>query len=179
MAQLSISQTANAKPIKSKHEVTEPTTYRTHKYRSPVPNTLTGATVIHSPSELRELLNTQPDTLLLDVYPAPPRPPELRPGELWLEPTRESIRGAIWMANAGFGALNSTIEGLLKKTLEAKVKQNTQPIVVFCEPNCWHSWNAAKRIRSYGYTSVYWYRSGVEKWREAQLPLRMIRPMRP
>jgi PQQ-dependent catabolism-associated CXXCW motif protein len=43
-------------------------------------------------------------------------------------------------------------------------------IVVYCQANCWMSWNAAKRILSYGYTNVAWYPDGTDGWERVNLP---------
>jgi PQQ-dependent catabolism-associated CXXCW motif protein len=44
-------------------------------------------------------------------------------------------------------------------------------IVVYCQANCWMSWNAAKRILTYGYTNVAWYPDGTDGWERANLPM--------
>ena len=42
--------------------------------------------------------------------------------------------------------------------------------MLYCHPQCWASWNAAKRAISYGYRKVYWYPDGIEGWEKAGLP---------
>lgn len=45
-------------------------------------------------------------------------------------------------------------------------------IVVFCsDPQCWLSYNAALRVINAGYSSVYWYRGGLQAWQMAGLPM--------
>jgi rhodanese-related sulfurtransferase len=39
------------------------------------------------------------------------------------------------------------------------------------------SWNAAKRILSYGYSNVAWYPEGNEGWERANLPVVDSRPL--
>ena len=39
-------------------------------------------------------------------------------------------------------------------------------IVFYCLKNCWMSWNAAKRAKTFGYTQVLWYPGGTEGWRK-------------
>jgi hypothetical protein len=41
----------------------------------------------------------------------------------------------------------------------------------------WMSWNAAKRILSYGYSNVAWYPEGTEGWERANLPVVDSRPL--
>jgi hypothetical protein len=38
------------------------------------------------------------------------------------------------------------------------------------------SWNAAKRVLSYGYANVAWYPEGTEGWEHANLPVAEARP---
>ena len=39
-----------------------------------------------------------------------------------------------------------------------------RPIVVFCKPDCWASWNVGKRLIRAGYTGVAWFPGGVDAW---------------
>jgi rhodanese-related sulfurtransferase len=38
------------------------------------------------------------------------------------------------------------------------------------------SWNAAKRVLSYGYSNVAWYPDGTDGWERAGLPLVEAQP---
>jgi rhodanese-related sulfurtransferase len=38
------------------------------------------------------------------------------------------------------------------------------------------SWNAAKRILSYGYSNVAWYPDGTDGWARADLPVAESQP---
>ena len=40
----------------------------------------------------------------------------------------------------------------------------SRPIITFCHPQRWGSWNAAKRLTELHYTHVYWYPGGSEGW---------------
>ena len=51
-----------------------------------------------------------------------------------------------------------------------------KPVLFYCLQDCWMSWNAVKRAASWGYTNLYWYRDGVDGWREADLELIEARP---
>jgi PQQ-dependent catabolism-associated CXXCW motif protein len=42
--------------------------------------------------------------------------------------------------------------------------------VIYCQADCWMSWNAAKRVLSYGYPNVAWYPEGTDGWQRANLP---------
>ncbi|WP_404942704.1 rhodanese-like domain-containing protein, partial [Pseudomonas poae] len=48
--------------------------------------------------------------------------------------------------------------------------------VFYCRSDCWLSWNAVKRAANLGYTSVYWYRDGLDAWEAAKLPVATAQP---
>ena len=47
---------------------------------------------------------------------------------------------------------------------------------IYCQEDCWMSWNAAKRVLSYGYSNVAWYREGTDGWERANLPVAEAQP---
>jgi PQQ-dependent catabolism-associated CXXCW motif protein len=49
-------------------------------------------------------------------------------------------------------------------------------VVVYCQADCWMSWNAAKRILAYGYSDVAWYPEGTDGWERAGLDLTESQP---
>ncbi|MGF1768185.1 hypothetical protein L4D06_12525 [Enterovibrio makurazakiensis] len=163
------SVTANTEP----QSMSEPDSYRMENFRAPVPNTLQGANVINSPQALKQFI-AHHDPRLIDVYPAPNKPDNLPDTTLWIEPIRETLPNALWLANVGHGIMPDALISLLSENVK-----HSQPIVVFCEPNCWHSWNAAKRALELGAQDVYWYRAGVKGWREAGFELEKHTPIRP
>lgn len=157
----------------SAETVPEPVDYRTENYRADVPATLQGGRVLDTPQQLVTLINRS-HPVLIDVYPAPHKPDNLTPETLWIEPTRETLPGALWLANVGHGIAPAPLIQLLKSRLP-----DNSPVVVFCEPNCWHSWNAGKRAIELGAKEVYWYRAGVTGWKAAGLALETQHPVRP
>ena len=52
-----------------------------------------------------------------------------------------------------------------------------RPLVFFCEPDCWMSWNAALRAVEYGYTAVRYYPDGAAGWANAGLKLTPLQPV--
>jgi PQQ-dependent catabolism-associated CXXCW motif protein len=44
---------------------------------------------------------------------------------------------------------------------------NETLLVIYCQADCWMSWNAAKQALSYGYTNVAWYPEGTDGWQRA------------
>lgn len=163
-----------------KQTVKEPATYRTSDYRSEVPLTVAGAKVIDSAQQLQNFLRKNKDSVLLDAFPAPHKPDNFPTDELWIEPERETLPGALWLANTGLGNLPEELETLLKTQLKQLTSNDKKRnVIIFCEPACWHSWNAAKRAASYGYSNIYWYRQGVTGWQEARFPVTVQQPVRP
>ena len=53
---------------------------------------------------------------------------------------------------------------------------NATLLVIYCQADCWMSWNAAKRVLSYGYTNVAWYPEGTDGWQRANLPVADSQP---
>jgi PQQ-dependent catabolism-associated CXXCW motif protein len=127
------------------------------------PATLAGATIVDvtAASKLKAK-----GALLIDVAEAPPKPPGASPDMPWL-PVHMSIPGAIWFAGGGFGGGSPAFQ----RRFAARVAELTggdkkKPIVAFCHPRCWGSWNAAKRLVLLGYGEVYWFPGGVEAWED-------------
>ena len=144
-------------------DVPEPADYRTDEYRTPVPKTLKGATVI-SPEDA-EKLHAGKSAVFIDVYPRAPRPPNLPAGTVWRDPPHSSIGGAHWLPNVGYGVLSAEFETYFKSRLEGLTdKDQSRPVVFFCLKDCWMSWNAAKRALAWGYTSVIWFPEGTDGW---------------
>ncbi len=143
----------------------EPETYRTDKYRSPVPLTLKGAVVLSSADARKIWLSKR--AVFIDVYPHPPKPSGLPAGTIWRDVSHMTIEDAVWLPNVGFGVLSSEFDGYFRRNLETLTKGDTsKPLVFFCLRNCWMSWNAAKRALSYGYSNVQWFRDGSDGWQE-------------
>lgn len=152
-------------------EVPEPEGYRLDAYRAPVPRTLTGATVLDT-TGLVELLGHEP-VVLIDVMPALRRPPARGTGRPWLPPRRSHLPGSVWLPNVGLGELPSATAAWFARRLEELTGgAKDVALVIYCERDCWMSWNAAKRARNeLGYRRVYWYPDGIQGWEEAGLPL--------
>jgi PQQ-dependent catabolism-associated CXXCW motif protein len=151
----------------------EPEGYRLENFRAPTPGTLKGATVIGT-AEVEGLWR-KGSAAFIDVMPRPERPADLPADTLWRSPPRDSIPGAKWLANVGYGVLAPEIEAYFRNGLAAAANGDvSRPLVFFCQRNCWMSWNAAKRALSYGYSSVYWYPEGTDGWKEAGLPVERV-----
>ena len=159
--------------------VPEPSGYWTGPTNSPVPATLSGATVITSARRLNTLLQRQ-HPALIDVSNAPRRPDNMAPGALWLPLPHHAIPGTVWVPGPGAGEIPAPVEDFFRQQLARATRNDpTRPVVIYCHKSCWLSWNAAKRAISYGYQHVYWYRDGIEGWKAAGLPTAVTEPRVP
>ncbi|MBP2296308.1 quinoprotein dehydrogenase-associated putative ABC transporter substrate-binding protein [Azospirillum rugosum] len=157
-------------------DASAPPGYRMDNYRAPTPAGLTGASTV-TVAELRGLIERHPDTRLVDVMPTPPRPADRAPPAVWAPPPRRSLPGAVWLPNVGYGSLSTDQERYFRAGLDAVSKGESPPrLVFFCEPDCWMSWNAAKRAVEWGYSNVYWYADGATRWQEAGYALETVQP---
>ncbi|HET9068061.1 MAG TPA: PQQ-dependent catabolism-associated CXXCW motif protein [Amaricoccus sp.] len=143
----------------------EPEGYRTGMLRAATPATLAGATVL----DLAGLEAAVAEgAVLIDVGPAPAKPADLPPDRVWL-PVHRSIAGAAWMPGAGLGddLAPDRAALFLAQAAELTGGDPSRQVVVFCQPDCWASWNAGRRLVLAGYTAVAWFPAGVPAWQEA------------
>jgi len=155
--------------------VPEPDSYRTENYRAPVPATLAGARVL-STGEAEAIWRAKTG-VFIDVLPRAPKPKNLPEGTVWRDKPRFNIPGSVWLPDTGYGALAPPTEDYLRYGLARASGDNKQALlVIYCQADCWMSWNAAKRILSYGYPNVAWYPEGTEGWERANLPVTESQP---
>jgi len=148
----------------------EPEGYRADNYRSPVPATLAGARVLTT--DQAENIWRSKSGVFIDVLPRPPKPPKLPAGTVWRDKPRLNIPGSTWLPDTGYGALAPSTEEYLRNGLvRASGGDPSKLLVIYCQADCWMSWNAAKRAQSYGYSNVAWYPEGTDGWQNADLPL--------
>ncbi|HSA79784.1 MAG TPA: quinoprotein dehydrogenase-associated putative ABC transporter substrate-binding protein [Geminicoccaceae bacterium] len=154
--------------------VPEPEGYRTERYRAPTPATLEGATVVDT-AALQQLIARGPP-ILIDVMSKRIEPKEQQAA--WQPPPRQHLPGSAWLPNVGLGSLSPEFTAYFKGHLAALTEgDDAQPLVFYCDANCWMGYNAAKRaVRELGYRNVYWYPEGVQGWRDAGLDLVEARP---
>jgi PQQ-dependent catabolism-associated CXXCW motif protein len=153
----------------------EPDTYRLDNYRAPTPATLDARPGLTTAEA--EGLWKRKEAAFVDVLPHVPRPADLAPGTIWREKPRDDIPGSIWLADTGYGALAPETEAYFRAGLvEATGGDTSRKIVFYCLKDCWMSWNAAKRAKTFGYAQVFWYPGGTEAWAEAGLPLEDRKP---
>lgn len=141
----------------------EPSGFRMNDYRTVVPLSLKGATVVSNLVAMK--LHKEGQTLFIDVMPFTPKPPNLPKDIIWRDKPRDNIPGSVWLANVGYGRLPQEMSDFFSHHLARLTKgQKDQPLLFYCQRDCWMSWNAAKRALDMGYISVYWYPLGTDGW---------------
>jgi len=154
----------------------EPETYRLENYRSPTPASLDAKPGLTTTEA--EPLWKDKAAVFIDVLPRAPKPAALAPGTVWRDKPRADIPGSIWLPDTGYGALAAETETYFRNGLaQAADGDLSRKIVIYCLKDCWMSWNAAKRAKTYGYTQVFWYPEGTDGWAKAGLPLEDKKPL--
>ena len=154
----------------------EPLGYRMDNYRALVPETVAGATTV-STQQLKAMIDTG-GVVLVDVLPAPRKPPDMLPGVPWMPVPHRNLPGSIWLPEVGRGKIPAPVNAYFQDNLaRATGDDKDRPVVIYCRIDCWMSWNAAKRAASYGYTAIHWYPMGIEGWEFEDLPLEVSRPV--
>ncbi|SDU90469.1 PQQ-dependent catabolism-associated CXXCW motif protein [Pseudomonas mucidolens] len=145
--------------------------YRIGLYRSPTPGHLPGATIVDTPA-LQTLLSQTPKPLLIDVYRR-----QWLQGRFIEDQPHANLPGSHWLANTGDGDLSPEWREYFVRHLYKLTEGDlSHPLVFYCRSDCWLSWNAVKRAANLGYTSVYWYRDGLDAWEAAKLPVMAATP---
>jgi PQQ-dependent catabolism-associated CXXCW motif protein len=161
--------------VHTQQNAPEPDGYRTEDYRAPVPATLSGARVLTTAEA--EAIWRDKGGVFIDVLPRAPKPPNLPDATVWRDRPRFNIPGSIWLPDTGYGKLAAATGDYLRRGIErATGGNNAALLVLYCEENCWMSWNAAKRVLSYGYPNVAWYPDGTEGWERAGLRVEESQP---
>ena len=159
----------------AQQDVAEPDDYRMDDYRAPVPATLAGARVLTTAEA--EAIWRAKTGVFIDVLPSPPKPKNLPEGTVWRDKPRFNIPDSLWLPDTGYGRLAPATEDYLQRGLARASQSNKAALlVIFCQANCWMSWNAAKRAMSFGYANVAWYPDGTDGWERGNLPLAEARP---
>lgn len=154
----------------------EPSGYRMDDYRAPTPATLRGAVVLTT--EQARAAWEQRTATFIDVLSQAPRPVGLPASTIWRPKPRNDVPGSVWLPDTGYGALAPVMADYFARGLQqATSGQQERMIVVYCQANCWMSWNAAKRALVLGYPHVAWYPDGTDGWARLGLPLEPRTPL--
>jgi PQQ-dependent catabolism-associated CXXCW motif protein len=145
----------------------EPAGYWAGAMAGAVPATLAGATVLADPAAVAAWMAAN-HPVLLDVSPPPKKPPVMAPGMPWLPPAHQDIPGSVWLPDAGRGLLRPQGAEAYRRAVEKLAGAPPgKPVLAYCHPRCWVSWNAAKFLIRAGYTRVAWFPGGIEAWAAA------------
>jgi PQQ-dependent catabolism-associated CXXCW motif protein len=167
--------TAFASAAFAQQNVDEPDDYRMADYRAPVPATLKGARVLTTAEA--EAIWRAKSGAFIDVLPRPPKPKDLPQDTVWRDKPRLDIPASIWLPDTGYGRLAPATDDYFRRGLTKASNGNKAALlVIYCQADCWMSWNAAKRAQAYGYSNVAWYPQGSDGWEHANLPLAEAQP---
>ena len=145
----------------------EPAGYWQGPLLGKVPATIAGGTVIGTDT-LADLVRRE-NPVLVDVVPAPRRPSDQ--STPWMPVPHRDISGSVWIPGIGSGVISAALADYFRGRLAELTGRDREKLIVFyCRPDCWASWNAAKRAIAEGYRHVYWYPDGLEAWQAAGLP---------
>lgn len=137
------------------------------------PLTLKGAEVIDAAAAGAIL--DRGGAAFIDVTEPDIKPPTLPATALW-RPQHRSIPGAVWFPGAAPGRLESRQEETLKARIEALTGgDKAKPVVAFCHPDCWGSWNMGKRLVTWGYRKVSWFPEGIDGWQKADRDTEVVK----
>lgn len=151
--------------------------YRVAHYRGVVPAPPEGVLRISKEQAARSWRSG--GAILIDVNPAEGGVRDPATGRWALAEPHGSIPGAHWFPEAGRGVLAQGIgDWFLKGVARLHRARPKAPILVFCQADCWMSWNAALRLHRAGYRDVRWFADGMDGWRELGLPTIHARPER-
>lgn len=157
--------------------VPEPAGFWTGPMGGPVPETIAGGEVVDTEALIALIGDETP--VLIDVGPVPRKPDDI-PADQWRAPPHRTIPGSVWLPGVGAGELSPAFDAWYRDRLATLTGgDQSAPLVIFCHPDCWGSWNAAKRAIGYGYTRVHWYEEGIEGWQDAGQPTRRAAPEMP
>lgn len=152
--------------------VAEPAGFHQGAMHGYTPNTVAGGTVIDT-AQLAKLIAVE-HPLLVDVAEKERKPPSMDKDMIW-RPSHRSLPGAVFLQDGGEGGGGAYADAFVARLASLTYHDKARLIVTFCHPDCWGSWNAAKRLIGDGYTKVYWYAEGTEGW-ESQHDTMTVKP---
>ena len=141
------------------------TGYRISRYRAPVPETAPGGKRVDVADVERLISNNA--VVLIDVMASLGLGPDKKTGKWRISKPRTNIPNSLWLPDVGEGKLAPDMEAYFKDNLRRATNGNkARAILIYCQADCWMSWNAVKRASQYGYTDIYWYPEGTDGWRD-------------
>lgn len=150
--------------IATAQTVAAPAGYRQTDYDAPVPEKVTGAVTVDD--DAAYALWRTGRVAFIDVMPNLPRPKGLPADAVWRGRSRQSVPGAVWLPEVGFGTFDAAAAAQFDQGLTAATKGDKDaPVLFLCRADCWMSWNASKRAVAQGYSRVFWYPEGSTGWK--------------
>jgi PQQ-dependent catabolism-associated CXXCW motif protein len=141
------------------------TGYRIARYQAAVPETPPAGARVWIDDIDRLIANER--AVLLDVSPIHGAGFDSASGAWRLSKPHETLPGAVWLPEVGRGAIEPVMERFLASNLARLTGGDTsRAVVIFCNADCWMSWNAMKRAASLGYTNLKWFPEGIDGWRD-------------
>jgi PQQ-dependent catabolism-associated CXXCW motif protein len=155
----------------------DPTTgYRTQRYQAAVPERPPVGERVWI--EDIDRLVAQDRAVLVDVSPITGAGYDPATGHWRSAIPHASLPGAVWLPEVGRGVIDANVERFFDKELERLSGANkSRPLILFCNADCWMSWNAMKRAGRLGYTRLYWFPEGTDGWRDWDRKLVPIEPV--
>lgn len=165
-----------ALPARGQDHIDPATGYRVSQYRAPTPNTVPGGTTVTL--ETLQALVAKQSAVLLDVSPSEGAGADPQTGVWHVPKPRDVMTGTVWLPDVGKGVVTAAIDSYFKANLaQLTGDDKARAIVIYCQADCWMSWNAVKRAASYGYTALYWYPDGTDGMRDWDVPLAPVTPV--
>jgi len=123
----------------------------------PTPASIPGGKLITTPEVAQLLGNPQSQAMVFDVLGGPQMLPNAVP---------------VVPAAQGGSFQDQTQQEFGNYLQQVTQGRKDRPMIFYCQSvQCWMSYNAALRAINLGYTSVLWYRGGIEAWQQAGLPM--------
>ena len=159
------------------HRHIDPKTgFRTGYYRAALPDKAPGSTRIDA-AKLKAMI-ADDKVILLDVNAHVGAGYDPLSGEWYVQQKRLHIPGSTWLPDVGAGYLTPEMERYYQENLaRLTAGDKSRPIILYCQADCWMSWNASKRAADWGYSNLYWFPEGDAGWKEAGNELVEARPV--
>ena len=152
------------------------TGYRISQYRAPTPASVPGGTVV-TLEDVQRLVRDH-RAVLIDVLPSEGAGADPATGIWHVPKPHQTMAGAVWLPDTGKGTLSPTLDAYFQNTLASLTAgDKSRPVILFCQADCWMSWNAVKRAAGYGYSALYWYPDGTDGMRDWDIPLIAVTPI--
>jgi PQQ-dependent catabolism-associated CXXCW motif protein len=152
------------------------TRFRISQYRAPTPQSVPGGITI-TLEDLQRLTQGS-NAVLIDVMPSEGVGPDPVTGVWHVPKPRDHMSGSIWLPDVGKGSLTPALDAYFQANLARSTgHEKSRAIIIYCQADCWMSWNAVKRAASYGYTILYWYPDGTDGMRDWDVPLVRATPV--